>query len=183
MSDNVFKDSAHKFTTYYLIALENQRQLNPDGGMGGGGNWDFAHPEAGDPRTWLCFGAIVGAIFGPLYYNQYPFWIGMPAGAAALGVPMMIFAFFMRKTTMMIGAMIRALRMLLAHLNSQMLGVPGMAWRGAKWGTGLGIITMIAQDSGAGSATPIVTGATVGIMAGAGFQGIKLLVRRMRGAD
>lgn len=180
MSNDGFKDSAHRFTYYYSLALDERRRSEANGS---GGGIDLSHPEAGDPRTWFCFGAIVGAMFGPLYYNQYPFWVGAPAGAMALGVPMMAFAFFLKKAAMAVGAVIRALRLLLGYFNGKLLGVPGMAWRGAKWGTGLGIITMIAQDSGAGDATPVATGATVGIMAGAGFQGIKLLVRRMRGGD
>ncbi len=182
MSNDGFKDSAHKFMYYYTLAVAEQRRNEAAGRMSGG-NWDFSHPEAGDPRTWLCFGAIIGAIFGPLYYNQHSLIYGMVAGAAALGPPMMIFAFIMRKTTMMIGAMIKALRMALGFLNVKALGVPGMAWRGAKWGTGLGIITMLAQDAGANEATPVITGATVGILAGAGFQGIKLIASRLRSSN
>ena len=181
MSDNNYRDSAHKFTAYYLQSRYEQQLRGTQGG--GGGNWSFSHPEAGDPRTWLCFGAIVGAIFGPVYYSQYPFWIGMPAGAAACGVPMMVFAFVMRKTTMIIGAALRALFMLLGHVNDRLMGVPKMSWRGAKWGLGLGVITMIAQDSASSGATPIATGVSVGVLAGAGFQGIKLLASRLKGSD
>ncbi len=178
MFDNVFKDSAHKFTYFYSLALDEQRRLDANGASRG---FDMSHPEAGDPRTWFCFGAIVGGMFGPLYYNQHPFWVGVPAGAMALGVPMMAFAFFLKKTAMMIGAMIKALRMALGFLNGKTLGVLGTAWRGAKWGTGLGIITMIAQDNPGTDVSTVATGASVGIMAGAGFQGIKLLISRMRG--